>query len=123
MLNLRAPADSVLATMAGHPMVKGMSDSRDPSGADVFAPLAGLEGVGSAVRAARDAVDVLLRDRGLRRIGPEVTAEALLRGAHASATLAGSPSTLDEVRRGAGDARATGAVRITAELMGLAPQV
>jgi hypothetical protein len=104
-------------------MVKGMSDSRSESGVDVFGPLAGLEGVGSAVRAARDAVDVLLRDRGLRRIGPEVTAEALLRGAYASAALAGSPSTLDEVRRGAGDARATGAVRITAQLMGLAPQV
>jgi hypothetical protein len=123
MLNLGAPADSVLAAMTGHPMVKGMNDSRSSPGVDVFAPLAGLEGVGSAVRAARDAVDVLLRDRGLRRIGPEVTAEALLRGAHASAALAGSPSTLDEVRRGAGDARATGAVRITAELMGLAPQV
>jgi hypothetical protein len=100
-----------------------MSESRSPATVDVFGPLAGLEGVGSAVRAARDAVDVLLRDRGLRRVSPEVTAEALLRGAHASAVLAGSPSTLDEVRRGAGDARSAGAVRITAELMALASQV
>jgi hypothetical protein len=90
---------------------------------DVFAPLAGLEGVGSAARAARDAVDVLLRDRGLRKVGSDVTAEALLRGAHASAALAGSPATLDDVRRGAADGLATGAVRITGELMRLAPQI
>jgi hypothetical protein len=100
-----------------------MSGLRGAAGVDVFEPLGGLEGVGSAVRAARDAVDVLLRDRGLRRVGPEITTEALLRGAHASAALAGSPSTLDEVRRGAGDARAAGAVRMTAELMALASQV
>ncbi|GAA1591226.1 oxidoreductase [Kribbella sancticallisti] len=95
-----------------------MSDSPG----DVFEPLAGLEGVGSAARAARDAVDVLLRDRGLRKVGSDMTAEALLRGAHASAALAGSPSTLEEVRRGAGDALAVGAVRMTAELMSLAPR-
>ena len=91
--------------------------------ADVFEPLGGLEGVGSAARAARDAVDVLLRDRGLRKVGSDVTAEALLRGAHASAALAGSPATLEEVRRGAADGLATGAVRITGELMRLAPQI
>ena len=91
--------------------------------ADVFEPLGGLEGVGSAARAARDAVDVLLRDRGLRKVGSDVTAEALLRGAHASAALAGSPSTLDQVRRGAGDPLSSGAVRMTGELMGLAKQV
>jgi hypothetical protein len=90
---------------------------------DVFEPLAGLEGVGSAARAARDAVDVLLRDRGLRKVGADVTAEALLRGAHASAALAGSPATLEEVRRGAADGLATGAVRITGEVMRLAPQI
>jgi hypothetical protein len=90
---------------------------------DVFQPLAALEGVGSAARAARDAVDVLLRDRGLRKVGSDVTAEALLRGAHASAALAGSPATLDDVRRGAADGLASGAVRMTGELMALAPQV
>src|SRR6476659_1646859 len=91
--------------------------------ADVFEPLAGLEGVGSAARAARDAVDVLLRDRGLRKVRSDMTAEALLLGAHASAALAGSPATLDEVRRGAGDGLAFGAVRMTGELMALAPRV
>jgi len=90
---------------------------------DVFQPLAGLEGVGSAARAARDAVDVLLRDRGLRKVAADMTAEALLRGAHASAALAGSQATLEEVRRGAGDALTAGAVRMTGELMGLAPRV
>ena len=89
----------------------------------MFEPLAGLEGVGSAAQAARDAVDVLLRDRGLRKVSADVTAEALLRGAHASAPLAGSPATLDQVRRGAADPLAIGAVRMTSELMSLAPQV
>ena len=87
---------------------------------DVFAPLAGLEGVGSAVRSARDAVDVLLRDRGLRKVSPEVTAESLLRGAHASAILDGSPATLDDLRHGRADPVAVGAVRMTTELMSLA---
>jgi hypothetical protein len=91
--------------------------------ADVFEPLAALEGVGSAARAARDAVDVLLRDRGLRKVGSDLTAEALLRGAHASAALAGSEETLEQVRRGAGDPRSAGAVRMTRELMSLAPHL
>jgi Fic family protein len=52
-----------------------------------------------------------------------MTAEALLRGAHASAALAGSTSTPDEVRRGAADGLASGAVRLTGELMALAPQL
>ena len=52
--------------------------------------------------AARDGIDVMLRDRGLRRTSPETTAESLLRGAHASAVLEGSTSTLAQV--GAPDA-------------------
>lgn len=88
---------------------------------DVLAPLAELEGIGKAARAARDAVDVLLRDRGQRKVGPEVTSESLLRGAYASAALAGSSVTLDEVRQGSDDPVASGAVRMTTELMALAP--
>ena len=65
---------------------------------------------------------MLLRDRGLRKVGSDVTAEALLRGAHASAALAGSPATLDEVRRGDADGLATGR-SITGELMRLAPRI
>lgn len=83
--------------------------------------LTGLEGVPSAYAAARDGVDAMLRDRGLRRTTPEQTAESLLRGAHASAVLEGSASSLEDVRAGAGDEVAASAVRLTTELLGLAP--
>jgi hypothetical protein len=80
-----------------------------------------LEGVASGFAATRDGIDTLLRDRGLRRTAPELTTESLLRGAQANAELAGSPSTLDEVRSGAGDATAQAAVRVSVELLGLVP--
>ena len=83
--------------------------------------LASLEGVPSAFAAARDGIDVVLRDRGLRRTSPETTAESLLRGAHASAVLEGSGSSLAAVREGAGDAVAADAVRVSTSLLGLAP--
>ncbi len=89
--------------------------------ADPLARLAALEGVGSAMAAARDGIDVLLRDRGLRRSTPDLTAESLLRGAQASATLEGSGSTLEELRTGAGDEVAVAAARVSTELLGLAP--
>ena len=82
-----------------------------------------LEGVPSAFAAARDGIDALLRDRGLRRTGPEQTAEALLRGAHASAVLEGSTSSVDEVRAGAGDQTALAAVRVSTELLGQVPVI
>lgn len=94
------------------------TDPRDP-----FAWLISLEGVPSGFAAARDGIDVLLRDRGLRRTSPELTAESLLRGAHASAVLEGSASTLDEVRAGGGDETAAAAVRVATELLGLLPVV
>ena len=80
-----------------------------------------LEGVASAFAATRDGIDTMLRDRGLRQTGPGLTAESLLRGAHASAVLEGSTSSLDEVRSGAGDEVAEAAVRISVELLGLGP--
>ena len=83
--------------------------------------LATLEGVPSAFAAARDGIDALLRDRGLRRTPPETTAESLLRGAHASATLEGSVSSLEEIRDGSGDEVARDAVRVSAELLSWAP--
>ena len=89
--------------------------------ADPLAWLTTLEGVPSAYAAARDGIDVMLRDRGLRRTSPETTAESLLRGAHASAVLEGSASTLAEVREGAGDQVAQDAVRVSTELLALAP--
>jgi hypothetical protein len=89
--------------------------------ADPLSRLASLDGVPSAYAAARDGIDVVLRDRGLRRTSPETTAESLLRGAHASGVLAGSASTLAEVRAGTADGPAGDAVRVSTELLGLAP--
>ncbi len=88
---------------------------------DPLAPLLRLEGVPSAFAAARDGIDALLRDRGLRRTTAEQTAESLLVGAHASAVLEGSGSSLDDVREGRGDAVATDALRVSVHLLSLAP--
>ena len=90
---------------------------------DPLAWLVSLEGVPSAFAGARDGIDAVLRDRGLRRTGPELTAESLLRGAHASAVLEGSGSTLAEVRGGEGDEIAADAVRVSTELLALVPVV
>ena len=92
-----------------------------PDDSDPLARLAALEGVGSAMAATRDGIDALLRDRGLRRTTPDLTAESLLRGAHASAVLEGSASTLEEVRVGAGGPADRSAVRVSTELLGLVP--
>ncbi|GCD89817.1 oxidoreductase [Nocardioides sp. LS1] len=89
--------------------------------ADPLAWLTSLEGVPSAYAAARDGIDVMLRDRGLRRTSPETTAESLLRGAHASAALEGSSSSLTDVREGTGDEIAQDALRVSTELLSLAP--
>ncbi|MGB0099334.1 MAG: oxidoreductase [Nocardioides sp.] len=89
--------------------------------ADPLSRLASLEGVPSAYAAARDGIDVLLRDRGLRRTSPETTAESLLRGAHASGALEGSGSSLSEVREGRGDEVAAAAVLVSTELLSLVP--
>lgn len=88
---------------------------------DPLAWLVSLEGVPSAFAATRDGIDVLLRDRGLRRTSPETTAESLLRGAHASAVLEGSASSLAEVRDHGGDPISQDSVRVSAELLSLAP--
>lgn len=88
---------------------------------DPHAWLVSLEGVPSGFAAARDGIDVLLRDRGLRRTGPDLTAESLLRGAHASAVLEGSTATLAQVRAGEGDEIAADAVRLATELLSLVP--
>ena len=92
-----------------------------PMSADPLAWLTSLEGVPSAYASARDGIDVMLRDRGLRRTSPETTAESLLRGAHASAVLEGSASSAADVRAGGGDEIARDAVRISTELLALAP--
>ncbi|GAA1943374.1 oxidoreductase [Nocardioides hwasunensis] len=88
---------------------------------DPLAWLTDLDGVPSAYAGTRDGIDVMLRDRGLRRTSPEMTAESLLRGAHASAVLEGSSSSLEEVRAGEADAIAADAVRLSASMLALAP--
>ena len=88
---------------------------------DPLAWLVTLEGVPSAYASARDGIDVMLRDRGLRRTSPETTAESLLRGAHASAVLEGSTSTLAQVRAGEGDEIARDSVRVSTEVLALVP--
>lgn len=88
---------------------------------DPLASLNALEGVPSGFAATRDGIDAMLRDRGLRRTSPDLTAEALLRGAWASAVLEGSSSTLEDVRSGAADEIAQASLRVSTELLGLVP--
>ena len=79
---------------------------------DPLADLAGLEGVPSAVAAALDSVDAMLRDRGLRAVPPDAAATSLLAGARANAQLTGE-----------GDRWLAGAVRLSTELTALAAVV
>lgn len=88
---------------------------------DPFRKVAELEGVGSSFAATRDAIDLLLRDRGLRRVSPKETARSLLLGAAASATLEGSAVDADDLADGAGDVTARAALRLSTELLGLVP--
>ena len=93
-----------------------MSATSDP-----FLALTSLEGVPSAYAAARDGIDALLRDRGLRRTTPEDTARSLLVGAAATVTLEGEPIGPDELAAGSGSATARAALRLSSELLGLVP--
>ncbi|MFF1902289.1 oxidoreductase [Kitasatospora sp. NPDC058218] len=69
------------------------------TGTDPLAPLAQLPGVPDAVAEVRKAVDRLYGHRVMRRRADEVTSESALRGARASAALAGADWPLEEVRR------------------------
>jgi hypothetical protein len=69
--------------------------------ADPLAPLLELPGVAAGVDRARAAVDAMLGHRVLRRRSPDVSAESALRGAWASASLAGRQVSLPDVRSGA----------------------
>ena len=88
---------------------------------DPLASLSALEGVPSGFASARDGIDAMLRDRGLRKTSPDLTAEALLRGAWASAVLEGSSSSLEDARSGAGDEITQASLRVSTELLGLVP--
>ncbi|HVC74042.1 MAG TPA: hypothetical protein VNC85_09740, partial [Mycobacteriales bacterium] len=99
-------------------------DDRRPT--DALAHIAGLPGVGDAVERARAAVDDLRGHRVLRRSSERVTLESALRGARASAYLAGSDVPLDALRRSVGENRGDGddfgdgvvrgALRVAAEI-------
>ena len=76
---------------------------------DPLADLAQLTGVPSAIAAATAAVDVILRDRGLRAVTEEQRGLALAASAESNATLTG-----------AADRWLVGALRLSAELSTLA---
>lgn len=76
---------------------------------DPLTDLARLEGVPSALAAARAAVDLVLTDRGLRALTGDQVASALLAGARASARLTEDPTRW-----------AAGAIRLSTELPALA---
>jgi hypothetical protein len=76
---------------------------------DPLADLAQLEGVPSAVAAALDAVDVVLRDRGHRWVPREESARALVASAKSSVELSDDP-----------DRWLPGALRLYSELADLA---
>lgn len=67
---------------------------------DPLAALAALPGVTEACQAARDAVDAVLWDRGVRSRAAEIAAESALEGARDSAALDGVDVPLDRVRSG-----------------------
>lgn len=69
---------------------------------DPFAAVAAMPGVDEAVTNARNALDPLLLDRGLRTQGAALAAAAALQNAHASATLEGADVPIDELRAGTG---------------------
>jgi hypothetical protein len=85
---------------------------------DALAHVANLPGVAEAVADARTAVDRLLGHRVLRRRSAEVSTEAALRGARASAALEGVEVALDALRTGEtpADPVVHGALRVSAEL-------
>jgi hypothetical protein len=89
---------------------------------DPLASLLDLPGVATAVHHARESVDALLANRVLRGRSGDISAESALRGAWASAVLAGSTQSLDQVRSGAAahDPVVQGALRAYAELGPLA---
>jgi hypothetical protein len=84
------------------------------SSADPFAAVAGLTGIAVAAAHARDAIDALLRHPAVRHQAPRMVAASALRGAKASALLAGgSPDVV-------GDPVTQGALRATGEAIRLA---
>lgn len=82
-----------------------------------LAPLAAVPEVASAVARSRDAMDRLLTHRVLRRRSAEVSAEAALRCARASAALEGVDVALETLRATGGSSdEERGALRVSLEV-------
>jgi hypothetical protein len=92
---------------------------------DPLAALADLPGAAESAAKARAAVDELRAHKVLRSRMPDVVAESALRGARASAALAGADRPLEELRRRSdlgteeGSGLVRGALRVYGELDGL----
>ncbi|MEO6886979.1 MAG: oxidoreductase [Jatrophihabitantaceae bacterium] len=86
--------------------------------ADPLAALLELPGVTDSVSRTRASVDALIGNRTLRRSSADVSAESSLRGAWASAWLAGAEHPLEDVRSGAAadDPVVQGALRVQAAI-------
>ena len=88
---------------------------------DPLAALTALPGVADHVETVRKAVDQVYRHRVMRRRSSDITSEAVLRGARASAACEGADWPLEEVRRrsdfsAAAEDRVVGAaLRVSAE--------
>ncbi|WP_344306689.1 oxidoreductase [Fodinicola feengrottensis] len=96
---------------------------------DVLMPLMDLTGVAEAAEQAREEIDRLLAHNRLRRNSAPVSAEAALRGAHASAALEGAAYDLEAVRAGAvtntvvqGALRVSGALGSLVDTWAVAPR-
>jgi hypothetical protein len=95
--------------------------------ADPLAALAARPEVAEATGLARDEVDALLWERGLRTHGATLAAESVLRGARDSAAIDGADVRLDAIRSGAAldgspmGAVAAAALRVTRDVPGLLP--
>ena len=88
-----------------------------PATPDPLAPLLDLPGVREAADGARAGIDRLLGHRVLRRESAGVSTESALRGARASAALAGVDIPLTELRAGSvEDPVVQGALRVSAAL-------
>jgi len=100
--------------------VSPTSPGRGPG--DPLGPLLDLPGVADGVTRTRAAVDALLGNRVLRRSSADVSAESSLRGAWASAWLAGREVPLADVRSGAAsdDPTVQGALRAQSAIGALA---
>lgn len=84
--------------------------------ADPLAPLVSLPGVSEAAEAARDALATVHRHPANRRGWPTTAAESVLRGARASAGVAGGSVRLEDLDDD--DAVLTSALRVAGELTG-----